>query len=94
MLLTTYMLVPRGVIVTIEVDEDGWFIAWAHDLPGCVAQGRSLDEAMQNIAGSVEDAIEVLREDQQSEATVSDGAGPSIESFSAEAEIRIPTLAA
>lgn len=35
--------------VTIEVDEDGLFIAECPSLPGCVSQGQTRSEALANI---------------------------------------------
>jgi predicted RNase H-like HicB family nuclease len=35
--------------VVIKQDEDGQFIAECPDLPGCISQGRTLDEAVANI---------------------------------------------
>ncbi|HEY6346880.1 MAG TPA: type II toxin-antitoxin system HicB family antitoxin [Bryobacteraceae bacterium] len=47
-----------------ERDEDsGWFIAHVVELPGCVSQGATLEEAKKNIASALESCIEVLLED-------------------------------
>jgi len=35
--------------VVIEKDEDGYFVAWVPSLPGCVSQGKTLEEAKNNI---------------------------------------------
>ncbi|MDD3293036.1 MAG: type II toxin-antitoxin system HicB family antitoxin, partial [Candidatus Pacebacteria bacterium] len=35
--------------VIIEKDEEGRFIAECPDLPGCITEGDSLDEAIENI---------------------------------------------
>lgn len=43
--------------VRIEQDEDGVYVAEVPDLPGCVTQGRTRDEALSN----VREAIEVYR---------------------------------
>lgn len=63
-MMITYMQIPTGVIVSIEEDEAGWFIATAYDLPGCVAQGRSILETVDNMTGSIEDAILVMEQDE------------------------------
>jgi predicted RNase H-like HicB family nuclease len=57
------MILPQCFVVVIEQDEEGWFIASVEDLPGVVSQGQSLQEAMENIAGAVEDALSVMNED-------------------------------
>jgi predicted RNase H-like HicB family nuclease len=56
------MILPYCFVVTLEQDEEGWFIASVEDLPGVVSQGESIQEAMENIAGAVEDALEVMKE--------------------------------
>jgi len=43
--------------VRVEKDEDGVFVAEVPDLPGCVTQGSSREEALAN----VREAIEVYR---------------------------------
>ncbi len=39
--------------VLIEEDEDGIFIATAPELPGCISQGNTRDEAINNIKDAV-----------------------------------------
>lgn len=39
--------------VLIEEDEDGIFIAYAPELPGCISQGNTRDEAINNIKDAV-----------------------------------------
>lgn len=41
------------VRVTLESGEDGWVIAECPSLPGCVSQGRSEDEALENIKEAI-----------------------------------------
>jgi predicted RNase H-like HicB family nuclease len=38
--------------------EDGWYIAECPALPGCVSQGRTLDEALKNIREAIELSLE------------------------------------
>ncbi|MDP8205719.1 MAG: type II toxin-antitoxin system HicB family antitoxin [Candidatus Electryonea clarkiae] len=46
--------------VTIEPDESGWFVANCPTLPGCVSQGRSREEALENIQDAIKGYIESL----------------------------------
>jgi len=39
--------------VLIEEDEDGIFIASVPELPGCISQGKTRDEAINNIKDAV-----------------------------------------
>ncbi len=47
--------------VIIRSGEDGWFVVSCPALPGCISQGRSREEALQNIA----EAIQLCLEDTQ-----------------------------
>jgi predicted RNase H-like HicB family nuclease len=44
--------------VTIERDEDGWFVAKCPSLPGCVSQGKTREEAIANIREAIEGSLE------------------------------------
>ena len=44
-------------------EEDGYWVAECPSLPGCVSQGRSKEEAVQNIKEAIEAYIKTLRED-------------------------------
>lgn len=46
--------------VTIEQDEDGVFIAEVPSLPGCITQGASRKEAIDNIKEAIELYLESL----------------------------------
>jgi predicted RNase H-like HicB family nuclease len=61
--------------------EEGGFWADVAELPGCVAQGESLDELMQN----ARDAIEVFLE-----AMADDGQEPITDRFVANLEVATP----
>jgi predicted RNase H-like HicB family nuclease len=39
--------------VTIEEAEDGWFVIECPALPGCVSQGKSEEEALNNIKEAI-----------------------------------------
>ncbi|MFN6962838.1 MAG: type II toxin-antitoxin system HicB family antitoxin [Pyrinomonadaceae bacterium] len=46
--------------VLIEQDEDGAFVAEAPSLPGCISQGTTRGEALDNIREAIEAYIESL----------------------------------
>ena len=48
-------------LVTLEHDEDGWIVAECPSLPGCVSQGRTMDEALGNIREAIELSLETRR---------------------------------
>ena len=39
--------------ITIEVDEDGRYVAECTDLPGCLSEGETLKEAIRNISEAI-----------------------------------------
>jgi len=39
--------------VTIERDEDGRYVAECLDLPGCLSEGETLGEALENISEAI-----------------------------------------
>jgi predicted RNase H-like HicB family nuclease len=39
--------------VTLEQDEDGWFVAECPALPGCISQGQDEQEALENIKEAI-----------------------------------------
>jgi len=49
--------------VLLYPGEDGWIVAEVPSLPGCVSQGHSRDEALQNIRDAIEAYVEALEED-------------------------------
>lgn len=65
--------------VKIEKDEDGFFVATVPSLPGCISQGRTEEEAYQNIQEAIqlhmkalaEDGIHFVRDKTVKEVTVS-----------------------
>ncbi len=46
--------------VSIEVDEDGVFIVECPSLPGCVSQGKTREEALENIKDAIRGYLESL----------------------------------
>ncbi|HXZ87779.1 MAG TPA: type II toxin-antitoxin system HicB family antitoxin [Candidatus Binataceae bacterium] len=49
-------------LVTLERDEEGWVVAECPSLPGCVSQGRTIDEALANIREAIELSLDTRRE--------------------------------
>ncbi|MFI5110641.1 MAG: type II toxin-antitoxin system HicB family antitoxin [Terriglobales bacterium] len=47
--------------VLIQPDEDGRFVAEVPALPGCVSQGNSRDEALQNVKEAISLYLESLQ---------------------------------
>ncbi|MGD0090576.1 MAG: type II toxin-antitoxin system HicB family antitoxin [Planctomycetota bacterium] len=50
------------LIVTIDKDEDGVFVAECPAIPGCVSQGRTEKEALRNIRKAIRECLEVRAE--------------------------------
>jgi len=50
-------------VVTIEKDEDGWYIAECPSIPGCVSQGRTEEEALENIRNAIVECLQVRAEE-------------------------------
>ena len=48
-------------LVTLERDEDGYYVTECPSLPGCVNQGQTPDEALANIREAIEGILEVRR---------------------------------
>jgi antitoxin HicB len=47
--------------VLIETDEEGWFVAECPTLPGCISQGKTREEAINNIRDAIGGYLESLR---------------------------------
>jgi len=48
--------------VTIDRDEDGMWIVECPSIPGCVSQGKTKEEALQNIEEAIRLCLEVRME--------------------------------
>jgi predicted RNase H-like HicB family nuclease len=48
--------------VTIERDEDGVWIVECPSIPGCISQGATKDEAVENIKDAIKVCLEVRAE--------------------------------
>lgn len=49
--------------IIIHSGEDGYWIAECVSLPGCISQGKSKEEAINNIKEAIDVYIKVLEED-------------------------------
>jgi len=49
-------------IVTIDRDEDGIFIVECPSIPGCISQGKTEQEAIENIKDAIKECLEVRAE--------------------------------
>lgn len=47
--------------IVVEQDEDGIFIAECPSLPGCISQGKTRKEALENIQDAIKGYIESLK---------------------------------
>ncbi len=47
--------------IFIEKDEDGFFVAECPSLPGCISQGTTRSEAVNNIQDAIKGYIESLK---------------------------------
>ena len=48
--------------VLVEADEDGMFVAQVPALPGCISQGKTRSEALQNAKEAIEGYLASLAE--------------------------------
>ncbi len=48
--------------ITLERDEDGIWIAECPSIPGCVSQGETKDEAIENVKDAIKLCLEVRAE--------------------------------
>ncbi len=48
--------------ITVERDGDGYFVAEVPALPGCVSQGKTAEEALENIREAIEGWVEVMND--------------------------------
>ena len=47
--------------ITIEQDEDGVFVAECTTLPGCISQGKTRSEALENIQDAIRGYLQSLK---------------------------------
>lgn len=48
--------------ITLDRDEDGVWIAECPAIPGCISQGHSKDEALENIRDAIHQCLQVRAE--------------------------------
>jgi len=49
-------------VVTIARDEDGMYVVECPSIPGCVSQGKTEEEAIENIKDAIKQCLEVRAE--------------------------------
>lgn len=49
-------------VVTIDRDEDGMYVVECPSIPGCVSQGKTEQEAMENIKDAIKQCLSVRAE--------------------------------
>lgn len=60
----SFIITKNGMVfnITIERDEDGVWITECPSIPGCVSQGETKDEAVENIKDAIKVCLEVRAE--------------------------------
>ena len=53
----------QGWIVTLEKDEGCWYVVECPAVPGCVSQGRTEEEALDNIREVISECLAVRAEE-------------------------------
>ena len=48
--------------ITLDRDEDGYWVVECPSIPGCVSQGETRDEAIENIKDAIKVCLEVRAE--------------------------------
>ncbi|BBL78755.1 hypothetical protein RxyAA322_06090 [Rubrobacter xylanophilus] len=56
-----------------ERGEDGWWVATCPEVPGAITQGRTIEEARENLKDAIELVLEVMREDAEHELEGKEG---------------------
>lgn len=49
-------------IVTVDRDEDGIYVVECPAIPGCISQGQTEDEALENIKDAIRESLAVRAE--------------------------------
>ena len=49
-------------VVTLDADEDGFIVAECPQLPGCLSQGRTRAEALENIREAIRASLATRRD--------------------------------
>jgi len=56
------MMIRMNFTVTLDRDEDGAWVAECPSIPGCVSQGESREEALENVREAIALCLEVRSE--------------------------------
>jgi predicted RNase H-like HicB family nuclease len=64
--------------VVISEGEDGWYVVECPSIPGCVSQGKSIEEALENIKDAIQGCLEVLKYKDNNYETWSEKGGEKI----------------
>ena len=54
-------MVERVFKIIVSVDEDGWFVSECLDLPGCISQGKTEREAIDNLHDAIDGYVAGLK---------------------------------
>jgi predicted RNase H-like HicB family nuclease len=54
------MQMEKTYSIVIEPGEDGWFVVTVPALPGCITQGKTIEEAEKNAKEAIEAYLESL----------------------------------
>ena len=49
--------------IVLKPGEDGYIVAECPAIPGCISQGKTMDEAIENIKEAIELCLECYKED-------------------------------
>jgi antitoxin HicB len=85
--LEEYLELPYAIVVVHDVDEDGdsGWVAEVEELPGCISQGRTPQEAVEHVREAMRDWIAVALEDK-----VAIPEPRAVEDFSGRFLVRVP----
>ncbi len=54
-------MTERVFRIVVTSDEDDWFVAECIDLPGCVSQGKTEQDALRNVKDAIHGYLESLK---------------------------------
>lgn len=61
--------------ISVVKGEDGYFIAYCKEIPGCASQGKTVKEALANVTEALLGCLEALAHEAGTEVTVKPSAG-------------------
>ena len=50
------------ISVTVDRDEDGMWVVECPSIPGCVSQGATMEEALENVRDAIRECLQVRDE--------------------------------